>query len=492
MQLSELLEHWVTALHAERDTASTKGYDEPIPVANGRRLATIGTLQQYTFDLESQKSLLWEDIPLTILPPGPFEPTEGFTLHTRDQTIRLQTFDAFGQSVATATLVPDTTGFLDTVLRRLADMTKESSAYSLGAAERLVPWLDPVPGPRELEARLSAGTSVLTTYWHTDLSARRMQLATLAVELVRRNKRVLVVSPSHEASDSITGLIARTLRSAGLTFKSLVSRYEMALESEASGMSLHELGFEAQMHQFYAQSRADKATLRRKYERFRNLTPLLAEKAEKQRDLDEVKHLEWRLLTQLSDLQGKIKDVDHTVSEYEAIPIWKRLAMQTVGKNVESLAQYRNLYEQQIATLRVELETAQTRIAELTPEAAIPKDLRPEYDELKAEIKRLGGTKQIRELLAAEEGTNRQAFIQNKRLVITTAARVATDPLFTRVRFDVLLADEAPLISPPLLLIAAGTVRERIALSGDDRDIKTSDVWTGTTLLHAPPPQQGT
>ncbi|MEK6618982.1 MAG: AAA domain-containing protein, partial [Nitrospirota bacterium] len=102
---------------------------------------------------------------------------------------------------------------------------------------------------------------------------------------------------------------------------------------------------------------------------------------------------------------------------------------------------------------------------------------RPEYNELKEEITRLGGTKKIRELLAAEEGTNRQAFIQNKRVVATTATRVVADPLFGRVRFDVLIADEAPFIPAPFLLAAAGLVRERIVLSGDMRDIPTARAW---------------
>jgi hypothetical protein len=155
----------------------------------------------------------------------------------------------------------------------------------------------------------------------------------------------------------------------------------------------------------------------------------------------------------------------------------KRLAMQALGKNTTSLAEYNAIYEQQIKDLKRELEVAQRRIAELTPEATIPKDLKPEYKELKDEVKRLGGTKKIRELLAAEEGTNRQAFLQNKRLVATTAARVASDPLFAKVRFDVLIADEAPWIPAAYLLAAAGLVRERIVLSGDQRDIAASKAW---------------
>src|SRR5438093_12868722 len=151
--------------------------------------------------------------------------------------------------------------------------------------------------------------------------------------------------------------------------------------------------------------------------------------------------------------------------------------MQAVGKNVGSLNEYRTIYEQSVQTILAELEVAKRRIEALSPEAAIPKDIRPEYQELKDEIKKLGGTKRIRELLAAEEGTNRQAFIQNKRVVVTTAARVVSDPLFGRVRFDVLMADEAPFIPAPFLLAAAGLVRGRILLSGDSRDIPVAWIW---------------
>jgi hypothetical protein len=251
----------------------------------------------------------------------------------------------------------------------------------------------------------------------------------------------------------------------------------MTVAQQACGLPIQDLGFEAQMHQFYAKSRADKAALRRKYERFRELTPILAYKGHKQKDLDEVRLLEWRLLMQLSELQDKQKEAQATLAEYESLPLLRRLTMQAVGKNVESLHQYLALYESQIAGLTKELDIAKARIEELVPEAAVPKDMRPEFEDLKEEIVRLGGTKKIRELLAAEEDTNRQAFIQNRRLVITTAERVLADPLFNRVRFDVLIADDAPWIAPPGLLGAAGLVRERIILTGHQRDIDAAGRW---------------
>ena len=104
----------------------------------------------------------------------------------------------------------------------------------------------------------------------------------------------------------------------------------MTVAHQAFGLPIRELGFEAQMHQFYAKSRADKAALRRKYERFRELTPILAYKGHKQKDLDEVRLLEWRLLTQVSDLQAKQKEAQTTLAEYENLPLLRRLTMALV------------------------------------------------------------------------------------------------------------------------------------------------------------------
>jgi hypothetical protein len=355
-------------------------------------------------------------------------------------------------------------------------MLAQPDAYRLGPADRLVPLLEAATGMEE-STGAGTGSSIITNVWADDLSVRRQRLAVLAIELIRANKRILVVCPDHRAADALVGAIARAMKAVGLMYKTWVSRYEMALAQQLEGIGIQELGFEAQMHQFYANSHADKAALRRKYDRFRELTPVLAYKRQKQKDLDEVRLLEWRLLTQVGDLQAKIKEVNATLAEYENLPLFRRLSLQAFGKNVESLHQYLELYESQCAELREELDVAKTRIDELVPEASVPKDMRPEFDELKEEILRLGGTKKIRELLSAQEDTNRQAFIQNRRLVVTTASRVLSDPLFSRVRFDVLIADEAPWIAVAPLLGAAGLVHERIVVSGNRRDIAAAGLW---------------
>jgi len=472
----DLIQYWVDRLADDQRRPVIAEMDRPIAPVDGRLVQTVGALHVYEFILPAGRSVSI-DTPFSLILSDDMEPTEGVVLRARDNILLAQIVDAVGQLVTGATIVPDHAGSLASRAARLTEMISQADATRLGPADRLAPMLEAASGQEE-----AGGVAMLSTVWSDDVATRRQRIAALAIEAIRGNKRILLVCSDHDGADEVAGSIARAMKAGGLVYKTWISRYEMTLAREAAGLPIHELGFEAQMHQFYARSRAEKATLRRKYERFRELTPVLAYKSQKQKDLDEVRLLEWRLLTQVNDLRRKLQEGNETLAEYERLPLLRRLSMQAVGKNVESLHQYRELYESQIAGLMKELEIARARIAELAPEAAVPKDMRPEFEELKEDIVRLGGTKKIRELLAAEEHTNRQAFIQNRRLVITTAARVLGDPLFSRVRFDVLIADNAPWIGGAELLGAAALVRERVILTGVRQDIATAGLWASSTL----------
>lgn len=474
--LPDLLDQLAATLERDAAQSAAQGQDQAVALVRGRLLQTIGNLHLYEFFLPPDVRV-GTDLAATLLLGEETEPTEGLVLFQEGERLVLQVFDAIGEVVPHATLVPDSSGLVLTTSHRLAEMSKAGTSYTLGPAERLLPILEAAQTGDHAALAAVTPTSVLTPLWQEDATARRQKVATLVIELIRANKRILLVTPDHQSADVITLVAARAIKAAGLTFKSWLSRYELATSKESAGIPLPDLGFEAQVHQFYAKSRSDKAALRKKYDRFRELTPILAYKAQKQKDLDEVRLLEWRLVTQLSDYQAKIKDIDATLAQYEQLPIWKRLSMQAMGKNVESLREYKVIYERYSAGLRKEVDIAKQRIEELIPEATVPKELKPEFAELKEDVIHLGGTKKIRELLAAEEHTNRQAFVQNRRVIVTTAARVAADPLFRKVRFDVLIAEEAPRIPSPFLLAAAGLVRERIVLTGDLREVTPHSAW---------------
>jgi len=184
-----------------------------------------------------------------------------------------------------------------------------------------------------------------------------------------------------------------------------------------------------------------------------------------------VRHLEWRLLTALGDTQAEIKRLQNLQAVYERIPLWQRLGMQVVGSNVATMKENCALYEVQKQECMNELEVAQARINELKPEAHVDPELRPEYEELKGEIERLGGVAKVREVLVMEEDTKRLPFLQAKRLLAVTPVRVIGDAIFDSIRYDALLVDEGPRIPLPLLVACACLARERIVLAGDPHEL---------------------
>ena len=473
MTAAELIESWIVNLEGEQARLVERGQDAPITASQGRFVRTTGGLHLYEFVVPNGVRMPI-DLPISLVPADDTDTTEGIVLCQTGRSILVQLVDHLGSEGPSVTLVPDQAGLVGTAVARLKEILAKPDLYHLGPAERLAALLQM---PAVEVGTSSASSSVFTTVWSDDRAVRRQKLGALAMDLVRANKRILLLSPSHEASDELVGMVGRTMKAGGLNPRTWVTRYELPIVPQAAGLDLQELGFEAQMHQFYAKSQGDKASLRQKYDRFRELAPFLSQKEAKQRDLDEVRLLEWRLVTQFREFQVKLAGVDTTLKEFQTLPLFQRLAMQAVGKNVDSLKQYRALYQSQLDRLNSEIDVAKGRIQQLVPEAAVPRGQRAECEDLKEQITKLGGTKKVRELLAAEENPNRQAFVQNRRLVAATPTRVATDPLFGRVRFDVLMVDEAPQIAVPSLLAAAGLVRERIIVSGDPQDISTAGQW---------------
>ncbi|MDH5774345.1 MAG: hypothetical protein OEZ57_05455, partial [Nitrospirota bacterium] len=357
MKLDELLAQSSAQLLEEREVAMSQGLDAPLDIPHATHLGKVGSLHLYRCEVPPGCKMI-TDVPITLLPGNDMEATEGYLLGWLNGALLIQTFDHVGQTLDHCTLIPDTSGFLETGASRLSDMATKPDSFTLGPAERLVPWLHPSPESNVQQSRDNIPTTVLSMIWGDDRSTRWTKLTTLIVDQVRKNKRILLVAPDHETVDALTGAVARALKMAALPHRSILCRYELPLSQEAATMPIHELGYEAQMYHFYAKSNANKISLRKKYDRFRELTPILAYKRDKQKDLNEVKLLEWRLLTQLSDWQGKVQGINKILADYEALPVWKRMGMQFAGKNVETLAEYRVIYEGRIHGLMKEVEIA--------------------------------------------------------------------------------------------------------------------------------------
>ena len=111
--LPELLDQLARALERKAARRLEGQLDQPVALVRGRRLQTIGNLHLYEFFLSSDaaEAVIDSDLPVTLLLGDETEPTEGIVLAQEGPRLILQIFDALGEVVAGATLIPDLSGF---------------------------------------------------------------------------------------------------------------------------------------------------------------------------------------------------------------------------------------------------------------------------------------------------------------------------------------------------------------------------------------------
>ena len=259
---TELIEFWITCLEAERACLTETAQDGPVVVSQGRLMHTTGGLHLYEFIVPADVQLS-VDLPVSIVPSDEADTTEGIVLRQTGNSILIQLVDALGREVPSVTLVPDQAGLVSTSASRLKDMLAKPDLYHLGPTERLASLLQ----MQDVEAEaFPSASSVFTTVWSDDQSVRRQKLGNLAMELIRANKRILLISPDHLACDEMVGMVGRTMKAGGLNHTTWITRYELPIVSQPAASIFRHWGSEAQMHQFYAKSQGNKASLRFKYE----------------------------------------------------------------------------------------------------------------------------------------------------------------------------------------------------------------------------------
>ena len=165
--LPDLLDQLAAKLASDAARSSEQGLDPPVSLTRGRLLQTVGNLHLYEFFLSPDVEI-GVDLSVTLLLGEEAEPTEGIVLSQEGERLILQTFDAIGEVVPSATMVPDVSGLALTTSGRLIEMSKTGGSYTLGPAERLLPVLEAgQAGYRALLETLTP-TSVLTTLWHEE------------------------------------------------------------------------------------------------------------------------------------------------------------------------------------------------------------------------------------------------------------------------------------------------------------------------------------
>ncbi len=440
-------------------------------ITHRRLVASSKTMWVYSCAWDQAMSLP-EETQITVRVKGSSTATEGRVVGFDKGRLLLGVRNNLGAIARPVYVQPDVKGFFHAITTRLQTIATNVDSLS----DRPVTHLFSTD-PDHSEDRSVPGVSLIEM---PDDHSRHEYVTEMVLVGLRQRKRVLLTSARNIDLDESLIRIVRAMRMEGLSYSTLVTRYPALVLEGKGSTDLRQLAFEQQLRTNVGQRQAEQTTMRSAYHRYQKIAPSVANAQEKRQDLDEVEHLESRILREIDKLDCKGSDLGIQVDTYESIPLWQRLSMQVGGKNPSTMVAMRSEYTELIDELREQLADLQPRLSKAKQAAYLPTETWREYEEIKEIFEARGGLESVRTLISTDQGPSDHAF-QEHFLIATTTGCVASDDLFNDLPFDTVIVDGIENTPLPQLLPVACLAQQRIIFVGNDTPVASTELTTKDT-----------
>jgi hypothetical protein len=239
--LPPLLGEFRTALREEIEAAKRAASSAAVELVSGRKSGTHAGAWQYQFLIESPLALP-DDSPADLIVPGQQGRIEATVVQVSGLTVVVSVPLDLGEFVGRVRMQTDLTFLLRTLIGRLEDIgdtPNPAGGRLLGLVEpsgQSVPFAHDVLNREQCEVVGSALGRDLTFVWGPPGTGKTMTVGTLATELHRRDRSVLLVSHTNAAVDQALLHVARAIGKEELA-QGLVLRLGESKDDPVGGIS---------------------------------------------------------------------------------------------------------------------------------------------------------------------------------------------------------------------------------------------------------------
>jgi len=454
-----------------------------ITLFEGKLIAQKGEDYIYKFELPEGTSIgQIEDCEIII---GK-EVIEGQILSIDSQFITLKTPENIGGFIAELTIEWSSDIILRKLQERLVSIDDSPDDYNLELTDLLFHpvksniltkqngttiKIDNQRNEAQRKAIKGALGNRISFIWGPPGTGKTSTLGFITYNLIKQGKKILFATNTNRAVDVSLIQVIDAYKRLGKSddFVNDITRYgrPFILDND----DLDSVFFENQIEEIRKQLREKIKNELKLWREFRELKIKMAKNQEyltnyenKKKEVQSNKQLFNTALFELKDLKNKIDN-------FHNAGILESLSRVFLGNSLEGLKELFEQKKKDTSKQKLVLDEIKIQYEELKNECPIDKVELERFEELKKQVEDFGGEEKLQKFIDEALAVDETSILKKKKFVAATLAKMVTNDIFFQLECDVLIIDEASMVSLPYLAILSSIVKNKVIIIGDPQQL---------------------
>jgi putative selenium metabolism hydrolase len=322
---------------------------------------------------------------------------------------------------------------------------------------------------RQQEVLQSSLNNRVTYVWGPPGTGKTQTLGMIAYNLIRGGKRVLFSSNTNRAVDIGVLSTMDRYKEHGGEFLEEVTRFgQIALQG---GEDFEKVMFSAQvqgLRELKKQNAKQKIEL---LENFRHLRDKLGPYKIQIERINSLNHQRTQQQIVLNTILQKLKSLRSQIDNFENVGFIEAFKRKFSGVTKITLEVTYKTLQEKGKELKVLIEKSSDEQASIEKAHDGLASWMDEFSKSKKAVDGFGGESALSKRIEAELAVDEEQILWKKKFVGATLAKLVMNDVFWRVRFDVLLIDEASMVNLPYLAVLSALSTERVIIVGDPQQL---------------------
>jgi len=427
---------------------------------------------------------------------------EGEVLSIDNQFVTLSLEEDLGERVSQIAVEWATKLILQRLLDRLTKISTEGDKVDFtlatmlfspdgnvaGQPDTTAVKADEIRNAAQRQAIAGAMANRVSFVWGPPGTGKTSTLGFIAYNLIKNGQRVLFATNTNRAVDVAMQNVVAAYRHFNEPFKGDITRYGPPFLRNDD--DLQAICFQNELQEIREKLKEE---IREEYQLLQEFRALKREVSEHTTYLNEKTKAEAGLAdaeAKLKRLRAEVKRLEQQLAGRKDSGFLSRLVNEFLGTPVQTIEKQVEAKKRGIAEAEAQQTTAAASLEALQAECPIPPETLERYGNLEVAVKKRGGEEKLAAFIKEKLEVDEEPLLAKKKMIGATLAKLITNDVFFKLKYDALVIDEASMVSLPYLVVLATLVEGRVVIVGDPQQLppiaQSESPWFQSDIyLHA-------